>query len=399
MSEPGSGQIVSSQLLKLMLGVVSLIAFAMVACNGSGDGSVSPPTAPQLDATPVPASGGILTFKDDFFDIHIELKALEVVRGYVGDESSDSWLDSGNEWVKVVIEIENLHEDEFSFTRTHVFTLVDANYSELSDAYRMPDTGNLINDKDIAPGATVQGDIVLQAPISETFLAFSVKPFPFKAQYLLLTAGSSAIVLPAPTPTPRSTPTPAPPSLPPYVKVVGRSSSSLTLSVEINDATYFEIQRRAATTPGEWTDLGRHESGTLNDHGLDPDATYYYSAKGCNSVGCTRYSGEMGGVTESAGQVDVPSIPTGVLGRKEDQFLAFDDASVTWSAVPGATYYEIYQGSDFDAEISAPQTHYYDASPNSNFLPIEGGFQTTWYKARACNKAGCSEFSETVTVQ
>ena len=65
MSEPGSGQIVSSHLLKLMLGVVSLIAFAMVACNGSGDGSVSPPTAPQLDATPVPASGGILTFKDD----------------------------------------------------------------------------------------------------------------------------------------------------------------------------------------------------------------------------------------------------------------------------------------------------------------------------------------------
>ena len=241
----------------------------------------------------------------------------------MGDESSDSWLDSGNEWVKVVIEIENLHEDEFSFRRSHVFTLVDANYSELSDAYRMPDTGNLIKDKDIAPGATVQGDIVLQAPISETFLALSVEPFAFKAQYLLLTAGSSAIVLPAPTPTPRSTPTPAPPSLPPYVKVVGRSSSSLTLSVEINDATYSEIQRRAATTPGEWTDLGRHESGTLNDHGLDPDATYYYSAKGCNSVGCTRYSGEMGGVTESAGQVDVPSIPTGVLGMKEARFLSF----------------------------------------------------------------------------
>ena len=80
-------------------------------------------------------------------------------------------------------------------------------------------------------------------------------------------------------------------------------------------------------------------------------------------------------------------------------FLAFDDASVTWSAVPGGTYYEIYQGSDFDAEISAPQTHYYDASPNSDFDIIEGGFQTTRYKARACNKAGCSEFSETVTVQ
>ena len=398
MSEPSSGQIISSHLLKLVLGVVSLIALAMLACNGSGDESVSTPTAPQLVATPVPAPGGILTFKDDFFGTHIELKALEVVRGYVGDENLDSRLDSGNEWVKVVIEVENLDEDKYSLW-SHIFALVDANYSELGDAHGAPDTGNLIEDKDIAPRATVRGDIVLQAPISETFLALSVEPFAFNAQYLLLTAGSSAIVLPAPTPTPRSTPTPAPPRLPPYVKVVGRSSSSLTLSVGINDATYFEIQRRAATTPGEWTNLGRHDSRTLNDHGLDPDATYYYSAKGCNSVGCTGYSGEIGGVTESAGQVDVPSIPTGVRGMKEVRFLAFDDASVTWSAAPGATYYEVYQGSDFDAEISAPQTHYYDGSPNSSFFDVNrGGFQTTRYKARACNKAGCSAFSESVTV-
>ena len=46
MSESSSGQIVSSHFLKLVLGVVSLIAFAMLACNGSDGESVSTPTAP-----------------------------------------------------------------------------------------------------------------------------------------------------------------------------------------------------------------------------------------------------------------------------------------------------------------------------------------------------------------
>ena len=360
--------------------------------------------SPQLDATPISthslAPGDVLTFKDDFFGIHIELELLEVVTGYAGDERSDIWLDSGNEWVKVVIEVKNLGEDEYSSLRSFDFALVDANYSKLGDTFGAPDTGYLIEGKEIAPGATVRGDVVLQAPISKTFLALSVEPIFSDAQYLSLPAGLTAIATPGltatpgPTATPRPTRTPAPPILPPSVEVAGRSSSSLTLSVWIFQATYYEIRRRAATAPVEWTDLGRHDSRTLEDHGLDPDATYYYSARGCNSVGCTRYSGETGGVTESAGQVDVPSIPTGVRGMKVSIPQGTDDARVTWSAAPGATYYEVYRGSDLDAEISAPQTGYYDGSPNNIF----GAFQTTSYKVRACNKAGCSAFSETVTV-
>ncbi len=56
MSEPGSGQIVSSHLLKLVLGVVSLIALATLACTGSGDGSVSSPTAPPGMFSTLPTS-------------------------------------------------------------------------------------------------------------------------------------------------------------------------------------------------------------------------------------------------------------------------------------------------------------------------------------------------------
>ena len=56
MSEPGSGQIVSSHLLKLVLGVVFLTALAMLACSGSDGGSVSTPTVPLGMFSTLPTS-------------------------------------------------------------------------------------------------------------------------------------------------------------------------------------------------------------------------------------------------------------------------------------------------------------------------------------------------------
>ena len=160
-------------------------------------------TATATPTTPEPV--GVLTFKDDRFGIHIKLEVLELVRGYAGDERSAFWLDSGNEWVKIVIEVKNFGEKPYSFGLPRSFVLVDANYSEVGDVFGAPDTGNLIEGEAIAPGATVRGDIVLQAPIGETILALRVEPIYFDAKYLLLTAGSGATVLPAPTPTPTAT--------------------------------------------------------------------------------------------------------------------------------------------------------------------------------------------------
>ena len=91
--------------------------------------------APTAKPTPraMPVAGGVLTFKDDFFDIHIELEVLEVWRGYSGDESSDFWLDSGNEWIRIVAEIRNLGGDDYS-TSALYFSLTDADHNELGDA-------------------------------------------------------------------------------------------------------------------------------------------------------------------------------------------------------------------------------------------------------------------------
>ena len=372
--------------------------------------TAAPTTTTAAPTTPDTAS---LTFKYDFFDTHLVLRVLQVTRGYRNDNRSDFWLEEGNEWVKVDIEIDNFGGRSQRLSPLN-FALVDVNGHELGDTFGAPDTSDSITRRDIKPGARERGSVVMQAPAGQGYLVLAVSPIHFEPQYVRLQSGSTPQPV-APTPdspttsvpsdTPTSTPTATPettvpaisPRIPPYVEVVDRSSSSLTLRASVSDsiATYHEIRRRAATAPVEWTDLGRQDSETFNDHGLDPDTTYYYSARHCNSVGCSRYSEEIGGVTEAAGQVEVPSIPTGVRGMKIDVSLGTDDARVTWSAVSGATYYEVYQGSNFDAEISAPLASYRDYSPNTRFLV---GFVTTMYEVRACNKAGCSAFSETVVV-
>ena len=185
------------------------------------------------------------------------------------------------------------------------------------------------------------------------------------------------------------------PPFPPSVHVVDRSESSLTIRVD-GVATYYSFRRRSETGSGEWVDLPAHNAGlNFHDSGLAPDTTFYYTAQSCSSGGCSDASDATGGVTESAGQVAPPSSPTSVRGHKFDVALDSDDAGASWKPVAGATYYEVYQDSSFDAEVSAPQNSYRDYSPNTSF----GAFYTTSYSVKACNKAGCSPLSEVVVVR
>lgn len=145
----------------------------------------SPPCDPGQAQANQPGSSIVLTFKHEFFGIHIELKVIEATQGVQGDGNSDFWLRSGNEWVKVVLEAENKGEDNYSFSPLY-FALVDADRNELGDAFGAPDTGNLLEDKVIAPGTRVQGDVVMQAPAQAGSLALEVDPIFFDAQYLPL---------------------------------------------------------------------------------------------------------------------------------------------------------------------------------------------------------------------
>ena len=158
------------------------------------------------------------------------------------------------------------------------------------------------------------------------------------------------------------------------------------------------------------------------DEGLEANTVYQYKVEACNEIGCSDALARASGLTEAQGPVDPPSTPTGFEAQKDEVSSIPDNAMLTWDAVEGATYYEVWQGKgpsgsfDLDTEISAPLRStsdneppescfycknspaiccpYIDASPNRFFM----AFDTTSYKVRACNKAGCSPFTETITL-
>ena len=172
-----------------------------------------------------------------------------------------------------------------------------------------------------------------------------------------------------------------------------RSQYSSSTHDSLVDIDYYQVNRRSQE--GGRTLLDSRPVGSpYVDGGLQPSAVYYYTVQACNDSGCSAESDETGGLTESDGPVDAPSVPE-VLGHKYDVSLGPDYAGVSWSPVERATYYKVYQGSDLDQDVSAPGTSYRDYAPNSG---IFGEYAATSYRVRACNKTGCSPFSEIVTI-
>ncbi len=161
---------------------------------------------------------------------------------------------------------------------------------------------------------------------------------------------------------------------------------------------HYRLHRRTAESGYTLMDATPTVAGYV-DEALPPDTTYYYAVEFCNEVECSARSDETGGITEAEGPVDVPATPIGFEGEKVDISGDGDDARVAWVGVEGATYYEVHQGLDsprLDAKISAPQSSYYDDSPQRGSF---GTYITTSYRVRACNKAGCSAFSGAVTLE
>ena len=87
-----------------------------------------------------------------------------------------------------------------------------------------------------------------------------------------------------------------------------------------------------------------------------------------------------------------PDTPTGVSVSKVDIPFAPDDIRVTWNGVVGATWYEVHHatpGTQFDFEATVLDASYLDEWPNVLYPDS--------YIVRACNQAGCSQFSAPVT--
>ena len=175
------------------------------------------------------------------------------------------------------------------------------------------------------------------------------------------------------------------------IRVIGRSDSSLTIEVVGSGdvETHYAVRRRNATESGEWVDMEvRDAKVVFEDQGLSEATTYYYALQACNAAGCSKLSAETGGVTESSGRVSVPDAPS-LSAETLPSFLdTFFDTRIelSWNAIDGATYYEVYrENASTYWKVSAPRTMLISSDHLASF------------QVKACNKTGCSPFSNAVT--
>ena len=196
----------------------------------------------------------------------------------------------------------------------------------------------------------------------------------------------------APAPTLEATPEWAPAFPPRNLHVVDRTETSLAVVWNtIHRATHYDVQR-SDSADGEYAIVATGVT-TLGfvDEGLKPDSVYYYLVRACNHLGCTEFGdGPVAGVTESAADVDVPAAPEDVRVVRKEVSVFPDRDVVTWTAVEGATFYEVYRAGNWLTAVSAPLTI---SSHTDLGRSLNLSFGAS-YQVRACNKAGCSSLSQ-----
>ena len=192
----------------------------------------------------------------------------------------------------------------------------------------------------------------------------------------------------APVPTLEATPE-RPPAFPPRnLYVADRTESSLAVVWNnISRATFYDVQR-SDSEAGDYAVVAIKVAATgLVDKGLQTDSVYYYRVRACNHLGCTEYSdASVAGITESEADVSIPAAPKDVRVVRKEVSVFPDVDEVTWTAVEGATYYEVYRAGDLLTEVSAP-LNISSHTDLGRSLNLSFG---TYYQVRACNKGGCS---------
>ena len=192
----------------------------------------------------------------------------------------------------------------------------------------------------------------------------------------------------APVPTVEATPQ-WPPAFPPRnLYVVDRTEQSLVIVWNnVSFATSYDVQR-SDSEDGDYAVVATEVAALgLVDGGLQPDSVYYYVVRACNHLGCSEFGVDpVAGLTESDADVSVPASPRDVKVVKRTVEVLPDRDVVTWTAVEGATYYEVYRAGDLLTEVSAPLTRSSHTDLGRS-LNLSFG---TYYEVRACNKSGCS---------
>jgi fibronectin type 3 domain-containing protein len=141
---------------------------------------------------------------------------------------------------------------------------------------------------------------------------------------------------------------------------------------------------RAESEDGEYAKIGESTTTTFSDTEAQGNRLYWYRVRACNAFGCSALSEADSGYYLAP----APPLPPQNVQASDGTFS--NRIRITWSASVGASYYELYRsdvpGADFLRIAQLSTTSYDDQG-------IVLG-RTYYYKVKACNSYGCSDFSE-----
>ncbi len=149
----------------------------------------------------------------------------------------------------------------------------------------------------------------------------------------------------------------------------------------VNGATRYELEERI--NGGSFV-LIQNNAGTIRSFSGKAPGSYGYRARSCNSVSCSGYS--------ATATVIVVALPTPGLTMPTSNTTG--SYTVLWNAISGATRYELEQRAN-----AGTWTLIQNTTETSRFISgMSPGIYD--YRVRACNAAGCSNYSEwgTITV-
>ena len=168
---------------------------------------------------------------------------------------------------------------------------------------------------------------------------------------------------------------------------VSASNGSYTDRVEITwspsiGATYYEIWRNTSNVPGGSKLGDEPTSSPYSDTTGVPGQLYHYFVKGCVPTSCSDFSISNDGYMA----LTPPSGTSATNGTYTDKVV------ISWTAVSGATYYEVWRDFGNRAKELLPKNP--TGSSYEDFSAVSGELYMYWVKA--CYEAGCSDFSEPV---
>ncbi len=164
----------------------------------------------------------------------------------------------------------------------------------------------------------------------------------------------------------------------------GTYSNKVTVSWEpVSNAVSYTLYR-CDTIDGTYTSVAAGIVTLTYEDLISADTAYYYAVAAVNPGGESGLSLPDPGNTDSAG-LNVVIAPGGVAATDDE----YDQVTVTWDSVAGATGYKIFRSDTSEGTY----TEIADVAVTNHSDTTMNYLQTVYYKVKAYNGDGDSEFS------